>query len=557
MKQSWKTLFLLTLPLTTCCTLGSITSARAQITPDNSLGAESSSIGPDNIQGISFDRIRGGATRGANLFHSFQEFNVGNGQLVYFSNPAGIGNILTRVTGVNRSNILGRLGVLGNANLFLINPNGIFFGPNSSLDVRGSFLGSTANSLIFDNGFEFSATNPIAPPLLTVNIPIGLRFRDNPGNITNQSVVRDNTRSTVGLRVNPGNSLALVGGNVSLEQGGRLTAAGGRIELGGLAGAGTVGLETTGNTFKLNFPANSSLSNVTLANDALAAVLGNGEGDIAVNANIFTATNGGRLVGGTRGGGNGGNITVNSNEFNISGVGPQTGFGAGIYQQVIGNDSSNAGNITVNTKSFNASSGGQLQNSVLSGAVGNAGNIELNTDNLILSNAQINSSTFGRGNAGNVTLRAENGDISLAGGSFIFSTVESGGMGNAGKIDVITRNLSLTGGSQLQTLVRAGEQSNAGNITVQASGTVRIAGRDSSQENPNPSGIFSTLGSGASGNAGNITINAGSIFTDDASLRTTNAGTGIAGDITLNARDQISIAESRISAQGNQGGIFI
>ncbi|NEU73050.1 filamentous hemagglutinin N-terminal domain-containing protein, partial [Hassallia byssoidea VB512170] len=491
MKQSWKTLFLLTLPLTTCCTLGSITSAKAQITPDNSLGAESSSIGPDNIQGISFDRIRGGATRGANLFHSFQEFNVGNGQLVYFSNPAGIANILTRVTGVNRSNILGTLGVLGNANLFLINPNGIFFGPNARLNIGGSFFATTADSFLFENGLEFSATNPIAP-LLTVNIPIGLRFRDNPGNITNQSVVRDNTRSTVGLRVNPGNSLALVGGNVSLEQGGRLTAAGGRIELGGLAGAGTVGLETTGNTFKLNFPANSSLSNVTLANDALAAVLGNGGGDIAVNANIFTATNGGRLVGGTRGGGNGGNITVNSNEFNISGVGPQTGFGAGIYQQVIGNDSSNAGNITVNTKSFNASSGGQLQNSVLSGAVGNAGNIELNTNNLIFSNAQINSNTFGRGNAGNVTLRAENGDISLAGRSIIFSTVESGGTGNAGAIDVTTRNLTLTDGSQLQTSVRAGgQQGNAGNITVQASGTVRIAGRDSSQENPNPSGIFS------------------------------------------------------------------
>ncbi|WP_293084779.1 filamentous hemagglutinin N-terminal domain-containing protein [Moorena sp. SIO4A1] len=41
--------------------------------------------------------------------------------------------MLSRVTGTNVSNILGTLGVLGNANLFLINPNGIVFGSNSRL----------------------------------------------------------------------------------------------------------------------------------------------------------------------------------------------------------------------------------------------------------------------------------------------------------------------------------------------------------------------------------------------------------------------------------------
>ena len=119
---------------------------RAQIVPDGTLGAESSVVTPDvEINGIKSDRIDGGATRGANLFHSFQDFNVGEGRGAYFSNPTAIENILSRVTGSNLSEILGTLGVLGDANLFFINPNGIVFGSNASLDVRGSFVGSTAD----------------------------------------------------------------------------------------------------------------------------------------------------------------------------------------------------------------------------------------------------------------------------------------------------------------------------------------------------------------------------------------------------------------------------
>ena len=71
---------------------------------------------------------------GVNLFHSFQEFNVDANKGVYFTSPVGIENILSRVTGNNPAKIFGKLGVLtGNANLFLINPNGIIFGANASL----------------------------------------------------------------------------------------------------------------------------------------------------------------------------------------------------------------------------------------------------------------------------------------------------------------------------------------------------------------------------------------------------------------------------------------
>ncbi|NET63517.1 MAG: filamentous hemagglutinin N-terminal domain-containing protein, partial [Moorea sp. SIO1G6] len=163
--------------------------ALAQITPDQTLGNFSSVVTPNaTIRGEPGDLIEGGAARGSNLFHSFQDFNVGQLQRVYFANPAGIENILSRVTGSNISNILGTLGVDGGANLFLLNPNGIVFGQNARLDVAGSFFASTANSLVFNNGTEFSATNPQAPPLLSINITPGLQYGLNhpkPSQITN------------------------------------------------------------------------------------------------------------------------------------------------------------------------------------------------------------------------------------------------------------------------------------------------------------------------------------------------------------------------------------
>ncbi len=144
----------------------------AQIIPDATLGSEGSRF----IEGVEIDRIEGGAARGVNLFHSFTEFNVLDGQQVYFANPGGIETILSRVTGGNGSDIFGTLGVLGNANLFLVNPNGIVFGPNARLDVAGSFVASTGNGFNFSDGSSFSATNPEAPPLLTINVTPGLQY---------------------------------------------------------------------------------------------------------------------------------------------------------------------------------------------------------------------------------------------------------------------------------------------------------------------------------------------------------------------------------------------
>jgi filamentous hemagglutinin family protein len=180
----------------------------AQIVPDNTLGAEGSVVTPNvNIRGIQSDRIDGGATRGANLFQSFQEFNVGEGRGAYFANPAGIENILTRVTGGNASNILGRLGVLGGANLFLLNPNGIVFGQNASLDIQGSFLATTAERIQLGDSGYFSTAEPQKSSLLSVS-PGALFFSQ----VANQptSIINRGNLST-------GKHLTLSAGNLDLQ----------------------------------------------------------------------------------------------------------------------------------------------------------------------------------------------------------------------------------------------------------------------------------------------------------------------------------------------------
>jgi filamentous hemagglutinin family protein len=307
--------------------------AHAQITPDNTLGKEASVVKPNvNIKGQNSDLIEGGATRGANLFHSFSEFNVGEGRGAYFANPDGIQNIFSRVRGTNLSDIRGTLGVNGSANLFLLNPNGIIFGPNAKLDMGGSFLGSTANSIKFADGFELSAsatdstraptdsqqTDSIRFPLLTISVPIGLQYGGTSGGIRVQGS---------SLQVQPGQTLALVGGNVSMN-GGSLKVPGGRVELGGLTGTGTVGLTVNGNDVRLSFPDSVPRADISLTQSALVDVTAGGGGSIHVNA---------------------GNLNILENSVLLAGIGQNLG----LVGSVAGDIEINAtGTINLANKSF-------------------------------------------------------------------------------------------------------------------------------------------------------------------------------------------------------------
>jgi filamentous hemagglutinin family protein len=565
MEQSWKTLFLLTF----FCTFGLMTSAKAQITPDNSLGAETSIVGQPNqaINGIpinQIDQINGGARRGGNLFHSFGEFNVDAGRAAYFTNPDGVGNILTRVTGVNRSNILGTLGVLGNANLFLINPNGIFFGANASLDVRGSFLGSSANSLLFDNGFEFSATNPQAPPLLTVNIPIGLRFRDNPGEIRVQGLGQTNGLGGAAnsfdnptLQVPVGENLTLVGGNVSLD-GGVLQATGGRVQLGGLTAAGTVGINPNGT---LSFPDGVARGDVSLTNRAGINVIANqlGGGSIDINARNIGISGLSLLSAGIAE--NLGTVNNPAGNIALNATGETRIDQSRIEDNVNSGTIANSGNIGITTGSFVLTNQAQLDTS--NSGQGQSGDINIKADSVLLDDAVLQTSNAGQGNAGDITVQAKD-TISLANFSFILSNVGSRqgvpANGNVGNILLDARVVSLTDTSQLQTRFFANAQGNPGSVSIRARESVSFTGQNT--------GIFADVVPGGLGDGSNIEILAGSVFLDNARLQASNAGQGNAGNVTVQAKDTISLANRSfifsnvgngqgVAANGNVGNILL
>ncbi|WP_168498089.1 filamentous hemagglutinin N-terminal domain-containing protein, partial [Anabaena sp. UHCC 0204] len=191
--------------------------AFAQLIPDSTLGAESSQI--NNINSTTA-QIESGATRGINLFHSFQEFNVDVGKTVNFANPINIENILTRVTGSNVSNILGTLGVNGNANLFLINPNGIYFGTGATLNIQGSFTATTANEIKLGDTGLFSAKNPQTSNLLNIqpNALFTNALKNQQAEIKNEGNLQTGKDLTLsGINVTVKDSTLKTGGDLILE----------------------------------------------------------------------------------------------------------------------------------------------------------------------------------------------------------------------------------------------------------------------------------------------------------------------------------------------------
>ncbi|WP_414623166.1 filamentous hemagglutinin N-terminal domain-containing protein [Calothrix sp. CCY 0018] len=498
------------------------------IVPDNTLGTEASRINNNiNVNDIPSTLIEGGAERGQNLFHSLQELNVSEGRGAYFIVPNdAIQNVLTRVTGNNLSEILGTLGirqrdgsnfVRNQANLFLINPNGIIFGENATLDVNGSFVGTTANAIKFGEQGFFSATNPQAPPLLTVN-PDALLFNQ----INQNAVIQNNSVASTGiiesqgfavfgLRVPDGKSLLLNGGNVSMNRG-QLNAYGGRVELGGLAEPGTVALDINGDDFQLGFPENVTRADVWLTNRARVYVEANGGGDIAVNARNIEILSGSRLIGGI-------------------------GEGLGTPEAV-------AGDITLDaTGEINISSSSIL-NSVRSQAKGQGGDININTRSLSATEgARLNTGIRGEGDAGNVTVKAKD-DVSLANAN-IFSTVERGSVGKGGNIEINTATLSLRDGARLDAGIRG--EGNGGKVTINADGgTVSLDG-----VNGLPTAILTNVEEGAKGNSGGVSIIADSLFvTNGALVESRTRGEGKGGNLTVKAQDIQLIGRGTVFGSG-------
>jgi filamentous hemagglutinin family protein len=537
-------------------------SVLAQINPDDTLGAERSSL-VQNVeirQGIMRgDRIQGGATRGSNLFHSFREFNINEGQRVYFNNPAGITNIISRVTGTNPSNLLGTLGVNGSANLFFINPNGIIFGQNARLDIRGSFIASTARSLNFADNTQFSATPSQGSSLLTVSVPIGLQFTGNSQGI----VVRGNGRglrrqenliidTNNALRTQPDRTLALVGGDITFE-GGTLKTAGGRIELGSIAGAGNVSLTAMEKGFSLGYEGVANFGDIQLLKASAVDASGEGGGEIEIRGKRVILRDGSQIEATRLQRGFGGKLIVNASDVvELSGTTADNPGDNRRFPSSLSVDNREVGDIP--------------------------GELTINTRQLIIRpGGRISASNSGQGTGGNITVNAAD-SVELSG---IFNamgglrssglSVQASSSGDAGRLVINTKNLTLQDGAELSaSTFGAG---NGGSVEVNALESVEVlntngqirsrivaeVGRDLREVNRQGESAPAT------GRGGNLTIKTRNLTVKDGAAVTVNSrseepnakGAGslevVAESVRLDNKGQITAA----TASGQGGDIIL
>jgi filamentous hemagglutinin family protein len=583
--------------------LAAINSAQAQITSDGTLPSRVSQDG--NVF-----QITGGAQAGNNLFHSFQQFSIPTGNTAFFNNASNIVNIISRVTGGSISTIDGLIRANGSANLILINPSGINFGLNAQLNIGGSFLGSTASSLVFEDGTVFSATNPQASPLLTVSVPVGLQFGPNPGAIQVEGtghnlsleapIFSPFTRGSVtGLKVQPGQTLALVGGDLVLE-GGTLTAEGGRIELGSAA-EGLVSLSSTLQGWTLGYEGVSAFKDIELRSRSLADASGVGSGSIQVQGRRISVRDGSTVLIQNQGFQSAGNLSVNASEFlEVRGTTPDGSIASTLFTETVGGGK--GGDIAISSPRLVVQEGGGISAATFTAAAGGhitvdasesvqligfspvnpsrfsnitaatfgagrAGDIIVSTGGLTALNGgnlgSVTGGIFGTGSGGDITVNATE-SVELMGVTPILLapsqvTAGTGGTGDAGNVTINTQRLVVRDGGRVDASTTA--TGDAGTVTINASESVEVSGTVPGSRNP--SLVISSanildpalqqllrLPPVPSGNSGDVMINTGQLsITDGAQVTTSNDGLGNAGNVTISARSILLDNEGGITAE--------
>jgi filamentous hemagglutinin family protein len=482
----------------------------AQVRPDNTLGNEKSVLNGNVIQG--------GAQRGSNLFHSFQEFSIGAGQRVDFANPSGVNNILTRVTDTP-SSINGILGVLGSANLFLINPHGISFGSEARLDLAGTFVGSTANGIKFSDGVVYSVNNSSAA-LLTTTVPIGLQFGSQPGGISLKDSV--NLLARDAITSYGGSSFLLIGGEINLT-GTQLVVPESKIELVAIADTGAIGLDPlkllNRQELSVTVPAGLARADISIKNGSVLSTNGGVSGSISLQARNIeisrTADTPSSLLSAQSSSpdadAQGGHILLSAtNDVSI------LGNFSGISTSPQANSKIRGGDIVINAQNLRILDGAFLDTSSALNSAGAGGNILINTTETVELGAPGNgeesdiiASSHGSGNSGDINIATSR--LTLKDGAQIFTensgTSDLNALGQLGSIQIVAKDavevsgiarVEILGGFPKPTAIttftaskkdagniniqtprfslRAGASISAGTDTTGSGGTVSIAG---------------------------------------------------------------------------------
>ena len=550
--------------------------AIAQIVPDGTLPINStieSTVTPDG----NTLTIDGGTATGGNLFHSFQDFNVPIDDIAHFNNALTIDNIITRVTGGNISNIDGLIRANGTANLFLINPAGLVFGENASLDLGGSFVGSTAEVLQFEDGSFYSAVDVDAPPLLTISVPVGLQFGPEPGDIVvrghrhklrfqeiellsgqeQKRLARE--RRPSGLEVLSDQTLALVGGEISLIEG-NLTAEGGRIELGSVAGNSTVTLAPIASGWQIGYEGVEQFGDISLSDASSLDTSGPGAGSVQVQGRSLFLRDGSAIVATTLGHENGEYITIRTTD-SVEFVGKTRGrtLRSGILADVELGANGNGSTVNIETDHLQLIDGARVSVSTRSQgqggdlniaatesvdlmsafnetnrflaevgpeATGNGGNITITSPRVrVRDEARISTQTQGVGRGGN--LRIDAADSVEVGNRATLQTATSGrqSRGNAGDLIIETDRLILFERGSIGTATEG--HGDAGNLTIEATESIELTDR---------SKIEATTGGTSSGDGGTIAVTTDLLtLRRGARIASTTIGEGDAGDLRVSA----------------------
>jgi filamentous hemagglutinin family protein len=488
--------------------------SQAQITLDGSLGPRGPLAGPNYRIGPEVGQIRG-----SNLFHSFDQFNVPTGGGVTFTGPNTVANILSRVTGGLPSSIDGLLrSEIAGANLYLLNPSGVVFGPNASLNVRGSFHVSTADFLRFADGAKFSA-NLGQESVLTVASPAAFGFLGpTPAPITIQESV---------LEVPKGKALSIVGGDIAIEGGplGFLSAPGGWIQIASVASPGEVGFSRLELAPDLQVDAFARLGRMALSREALLTVSSDdGAGTVLIRGGRLTLDN----------------SVVNANT--IAGDSARLGIDLRVAEDIV-----LTSGAQIRAESRGAGRAGDLRLTA-GGAISISGRDSDNNPSAFF------TETSGRGNAGHISLSAsllkmEDGRIS--------STTT--GDGDAGDLMINVGRLTVAGGAQIAS--NSGVRRSGGTVRVGRGqgGTLTITAKDAISISGSVSGVFAnTFGSG---NAGDISISSPILTMDDGLIQATTRSSGNAGSIAVRA-GRLTLTggaeiDSRTDGAGRGGTLLI
>ncbi len=590
--------------------IGYSQAAIAQVATDGTVGTI---VSPGPVFNIT------GGTRpsnGPNLFHSFSQFSLLTGSSAIFQNDPTVQTIFSRVTGAGRSDINGLIKTQGNASLFLMNPNGILFGPNAKLELGGSFVGTTANSIKFSDGVEFSAGNLSANPLLSVRVPIGLQMGSTSGSIQVQgpghtlvnpgSTARPTARPPQlgSLKVSSGKTLALMGNNLQLS-GGILTAESGQVSLGSV-GSGNIQLNTTSPQWGFSYDNISNFSDIQLTKAALIDTSGNPGGAIQLQGKTVQVKDSSALFIQTKGTQNAGKIAVQADVLELSGALPNrdrsfilsekvgTGKGAdinisvrrllardgGVISSVIYETGGNAGNISVNAvESIQISGFSPLSpvnttglNAVTVSGGGKGGNISITTPDLqVKDGARIFAGVYGGAGGGNIHIVADlvsvaGENVAISGNTVISSSSFFGGDG--GSVDIDTGRLFLRASGVIAASTTG--NGNAGNLSIRARELIEVDGSGSVSAQRSrittsaqlfPLILRQSLGIPGlpTGNGGNLNITVPSLqIRNQGFIAAENTGSGDAGRLVIDANSIVldQKGQIRTATQVGQGGLL-